>query len=157
LDHDQLIDAFRNYLRGHNLPITAQRLAIADIVLRSAEHVSAEDIMIQLGARGAYAGTATVYRTLELLLRGGLIVARDFGEGFKRYEAAMGEPHHEHLQCDSCGRITEIRDDRMVDMTRNMSEGHGFLRTGHKLVITGICGECRDRGDDVGSSVPLIE
>ena len=94
---DDVIDAFRAYLREHNLPITAQRLAIADIILGSGSHLSAEDIMLELGARGASVGTATVYRTLEVLLRSGLVVERDFGEGFKRFEAARDIPHHEHL------------------------------------------------------------
>jgi Fur family ferric uptake transcriptional regulator len=143
LHRDDVIEAFRNYLRENNLPITAQRLAIADIVLGSSEHLSAEEIMIELGARGAYAGTATVYRTLELLLRGGLAVERDFGEGFKRYEAAHGIPHHEHLQCTVCGRLVEFRDERLERMTMLMAESNGFVRTGHKLVITGVCDRCR--------------
>jgi Fur family ferric uptake transcriptional regulator len=142
---DDVIDAFRAYLREHNLPITAQRLAIADIILRSADHLSAEDIMLELGARGASAGTATVYRTLEVLLRSGQIVERDFGEGFKRFEAARGIPHHEHLLCSLCGRVTEIRDERLERMTMLIAEQHGFTWQGHRLVISGICAECRAR------------
>jgi Fur family transcriptional regulator, ferric uptake regulator len=140
---DRVIDEFRAYLREHNLPVTAQRLAIAEIVLRSAEHLSAEDIMIELGARGAAAGTATVYRTLEVLIRSGLAVERDFGEGFKRFESARGMPHHEHLLCSRCGRVTEFRDERLERMTTLIAEDHGFARKGHRLVINGICSECQ--------------
>ena len=142
---DGVIDAFRAYLREHNLPITAQRLAIADIILGSASHLSAEDIMLELGARGASAGTATVYRTLEVLLRSGLVVERDFGEGFKRFEAARDIPHHEHLLCSLCGEVTEFRDERLERMTMLIAEQHGFVRQGHRLVISGICGACRAR------------
>ena len=140
---DDVIDAFRAYLREHNLPITAQRLAIADIILGSANHLSAEDIMLELGARGASVGTATVYRTLEVLLRSGLVVERDFGEGFKRFEAAGDIPHHEHLLCSLCGRVTEFRDERLERMTMLIAEQHGYTRQGHRLVISGICAECR--------------
>ena len=142
---DDVIDAFRAYLREHNLPITAQRLAIADIILGSGDHLSAEDIMIELGARGASVGTATVYRTLEVLLRSGLVVERDFGEGFKRFEAAHGIPHHEHLLCTICGRVTEFRDERLERMTMLIAEQYGYTRQGHRLVITGICSACRER------------
>ena len=142
---DDVIDAFRAYLREHNLPITAQRLAIADIILGSGSHLSAEDIMLELGARGASVGTATVYRTLEVLLRSGLVVERDFGEGFKRFEAARGIPHHEHLLCSICGRVTEFRDERLERMTMLIAEQHGYRRHGHRLVITGICEACRQR------------
>jgi Fur family ferric uptake transcriptional regulator len=145
MHRDEVIDSFRNYLRENNLPITAQRLAIADILLGSSEHLSVEEIMIELGARGAYAGTATVYRTLELLLSSGLVVERDFGEGFKRFEATRGIPQHEHLQCTVCGRIVEFRDERLERMSIVIAESRGFQRTGHKLVITGVCESCRQK------------
>jgi Fur family transcriptional regulator, ferric uptake regulator len=136
-------DSFRNYLREHNLPVTAQRVAIADIVLGTDRHLSAEDIADALREQGAAAGTATVYRTLEVLVKSGLVVERDFGEGFKRYEASRGVPHHEHLICTSCGRVTEFRDERLERMTTLLAEMHDYTRQRHRLVIHGLCGECR--------------
>lgn len=143
-------EAFRAYLRDHNLPATAQRLAIADVVLGTDNHLSAEDVATALRERGASAGTATVYRTLEVLVKSGLVVERDFGEGFKRYEAARGVPHHEHLLCSSCGRVTEFRDERLERMTQLLAEAHDYSRQRHRLVIYGLCGDCR-RGRPSGS------
>lgn len=140
---EQARDAFREYLREHNLPVTAQRLAIADAVLSSGRHVSAEDVQDELSRAGAAAGTATVYRTLEVLVRSGLVVERDFGEGFKRFEAARDVPHHEHLICTVCGKVTEFRDERLERMTTVLAETHGFTRQRHRLVIHGQCAECR--------------
>jgi Fur family ferric uptake transcriptional regulator len=136
-------EAFRAFLRDHSLPVTAQRLAIADVVLGTERHLSAEDVAELLRAHGAHAGTATIYRTLEVLVRSGLVVERDFGEGFKRYEAARGIPHHEHLLCTVCGRVTEFRDERLERMTTLLAEAHDFSRQRHRLVIYGLCGECR--------------
>ncbi|MBL0170645.1 MAG: transcriptional repressor [Gemmatimonadaceae bacterium] len=144
LDADR--ESFVAFLRDHSLPVTAQRLAIAEVVLGTERHLSAEDIAEALRARGNQAGTATVYRTLEVLVRSGLVVERDFGEGFKRYEAARGIPHHEHLLCSVCGRVTEFRDERLERMTTLLAEAHDFSRQRHRLVIYGQCGECR-RGD----------
>jgi Fur family ferric uptake transcriptional regulator len=135
--------AFRAYLRTHNLPATAQRLAIAGVVLGTDRHLSAEEVAAELRARGQQAGTATVYRTLEVLLRSGLVVERDFGEGFKRFEAARGVPHHEHLLCTACGRVTEFRDERLERMTTLLADAHGFVRQRHRLVIHGLCRDCR--------------
>jgi Fur family ferric uptake transcriptional regulator len=137
------LEAFRSFLRDHNLPVTAQRLAIADVVLGTERHLSAEDVASQLRERGASAGTATIYRTLEVMVRSGLVVERDFGEGFKRYEAASGIPHHEHLLCTVCGRVTEFRDERLERMTTLLAEAHDFSRQRHRLVIYGLCGDCR--------------
>jgi Fur family ferric uptake transcriptional regulator len=134
---------FQQYLRDHGLPVTAQRLAIADVVLGTDAHLSADEVASALRSQGSAAGTATVYRTLEVLVRSGLVVERDFGEGFKRFEAARGVPHHEHLICTSCGRVTEFRDERLERMTTLLAEAHDFSRQRHRLVIHGLCGECR--------------
>lgn len=137
------LEAFRSFLRDHSLPVTAQRLAIAEVVLGTERHLSAEEVAAQLKSRGANAGTATIYRTLEVMVRSGLVVERDFGEGFKRYEASRGIPHHEHLLCTVCGRVTEFRDERLERMTTLLAEAHDFSRQRHRLVIYGLCGDCR--------------
>jgi Fur family ferric uptake transcriptional regulator len=140
------LDAFTAYLRDHNLPVTAQRLAIAAVVLGSDRHLSADDVAGELARRGSAAGTATVYRTLDLLVASALVVERDFGEGFRRYEPARDEPHHEHLLCTVCGRVTEFRDERLDRMTTLIAEGHHFARQRHRLVIYGVCERCQRRG-----------
>lgn len=140
------LDAFTAYLRDHNLPVTAQRLAVAAVVLGSDRHLSVDDVVRELAGRGSVAGTATVYRTLDLLVQSALVVERDFGEGFRRYEPARDEPHHEHLLCTVCGRVTEFRDERLERMSTLIAESEGFARQGHRLVIYGVCSSCQ-RGD----------
>jgi Fur family ferric uptake transcriptional regulator len=143
VERDGVVDAFRSYLRDHNLPVTRQRLEIAAVVLRSSRHLSVEDVVADLASGGARAGLATVYRTVELLVRSGLVVERDFGEGFKRYEPARDVPQHEHLLCTVCGRVTEFRDERLERITTLVAETHGYLRQAHRLVIYGVCAGCR--------------
>lgn len=135
------------YLREHNLPVTAQRLAIADVLLTSERHLSAEEVAQEVTARGRSVGTATVYRTIDTLLESGLVVERDFGEGFRRFEPARDIPHHEHLVCAQCGRVEEFRDERLERMTTIVAESRGFARQRHRLVIHGICRDCRTKGD----------
>jgi Fur family ferric uptake transcriptional regulator len=136
-------DAFQAYLRSHNLPVTEQRLAIASVVLEAEDHLSAEEVEQRLAGRGVSVGTATVYRTLDVLVKSGLVVERDFGEGFRRYEPARGMPHHEHLICTVCGQVAEFRDERLERMTTLVAESHGYVRQRHRLVIYGVCADCR--------------
>jgi Fur family ferric uptake transcriptional regulator len=143
VDHDAVIGQFRAYLRDHNLPVTEPRLAIARVVLTGDRHWSVDELARELGRRGEKVGTATLYRTIEVLVRSGLLVERDFGEGFHRYESARDTPHHEHLLCTSCGRVTEFRDERLERMTTLLADGHGFARERHRLVIYGVCAECQ--------------
>ena len=142
-------DAFAAYLRQHNLPVTEQRLAVAEVVLGADAHLSADEVEQQLAARGVSVGTATIYRTLDVLVRSGLVVERDFGEGFRRFEAARGIPHHEHLICTVCGTVREFRDERLDRMTTLAAETHGYVRQRHRLVIYGVCDRCRS-----GSEAP---
>lgn len=143
----RLGDAFAAYLRQHNLPVTEQRLAVAEVVLGADAHLSADEVEQQLAARGVSVGTATIYRTLDVLVRSGLVVERDFGEGFRRFEAARGIPHHEHLICTVCGTVREFRDERLDRMTTLAAETHGYVRQRHRLVIYGVCDRCRSGSD----------
>jgi Fur family ferric uptake transcriptional regulator len=138
-----MTSAFSAYLRDHNLPVTEQRVAIAEVVLASERHLSAEEVAAEVRERGVAVGTATIYRTLELLVRSGLVVERDFGEGFRRFEPARDIPHHEHLLCTTCGRVQEFRDERLERMTTLIAESRDFARASHRLVIYGVCAECR--------------
>lgn len=138
-----VVARFVSYLREHNLPVTAQRLAIAEVLLTSERHLSAEEVAQEVSGRGRAAGTATVYRTIDTLLESGLIVERDFGEGFRRFEPARDVPNHEHLVCTQCGKVEEFRDERLERMTTIVAESRGFARQRHRLVIHGICRDCQ--------------
>lgn len=143
MDADDVVERFREYLRDHNLPVTQQREDIARVLLHSDRHQSVEDVSRELARRGQQAGLATVYRTIELLVKCGLVVERDFDEGFKRFEPARDIPQHEHLLCTSCGRVTEFRDERLERITTLVAETHGHVRQRHRLVIYGVCAACR--------------
>jgi Fur family ferric uptake transcriptional regulator len=98
-------------------------------------------------------GKATIYRTLDLLVKSKLVEEHDFGEGFKRYEHRLSrEPVHEHLICLECGTVIEFRSDevkRIEDWVRNE---HGFVPTRHRLEIYGLCQDCREAGVEIPSS-----
>lgn len=140
------LSQFRTFLRQQNLPVTRQRLAIAGVVFASDRHLSVEEVANDVAAQGENAGTATIYRTLDLLVKSGLVVERDFGEGFRRFEPARGIPHHEHLLCTVCGRVDEFRDERLERMTTIIAESHGYSRQRHRLVIYGVCADCQRSG-----------
>lgn len=143
MDDPGVAESFSEYLRAHNLPVTRQRSLIASVILGSDRHLSADEVARELQARGSRTGLATVYRTIELLVRSGLVVERDFGEGFRRYESARDMPNHEHLLCTRCGRVTEFQDERLERMTTLVAETRGYLCQSHRLVIYGVCESCR--------------
>jgi Fur family ferric uptake transcriptional regulator len=85
-DRPAYIRLFGRYLREIGLPVTHQREVVADVVFGSEGHLSVDDIAAVLRDRSERIGKATIYRTLDLLVRSRLVAEHDFGEGFKRYE-----------------------------------------------------------------------
>ena len=141
------INLFRRYLREQGLPVTQQREAVADIVFSSTGHLSVEDIEAALKGQGERIGKATIYRTMEILVRSGLVEEHDFGEGFKRYEHLFGQqPIHEHLICTNCSRVIEFQSAEVVRLQEATARQHGFLPTRHRLEIYGICASCQALG-----------
>jgi len=138
---------FRRYLKDQGLPLTQQREVIARVVFSSAGHLSVEDIEKRLREGGERIGKATIYRTLDLLVRSRLVVEHDFGEGFKRYEHRLSrEPIHEHLICLECGKVIEFESWEVQDVQSRITQRHGFRPTRHRLEIYGLCRECLERG-----------
>jgi len=155
------IHLFRRYLRQQGLPVTQQREVVADVVFKSSEHLSVEEIETALRARGERIGKATIYRTMEILVRSGLVEEHDFGEGFKRYEHLFGQqPVHEHLICTHCSSVTEFQAPEVVRVQEEVARRHGFLASRHRLEIYGICAGCQEKGVTVtyqGLTCPALE
>lgn len=138
---------FLRYLKDHGLPFTRQREVVAQVVFASAEHLSVEEIEGRLRQGGHRIGKATIYRTLDLLVRSRLVVEHDFGEGFKRYEHRLArEPVHEHLICLECGKVIEFESWEVQDVQVRITQRHGFKPTRHRLEIYGLCRECQAAG-----------
>jgi Fur family transcriptional regulator, ferric uptake regulator len=141
------VHLFRRFLREQGLPVTQQREAIADVVFGSPEHQSVEEIEDRLRSQGERIGKATIYRTLEMLVRSGLVAEHDFGEGFKRYEHLFGQPPvHEHLVCTGCGKVAEIQHPELVRLHDELAREHGFLPSKYRLEIYGLCAACQATG-----------
>jgi Fur family ferric uptake transcriptional regulator len=141
------IRLFGRYLRDMGLPVTQQREAVAEVVFGSDAHLSVEDIELEMRARGARIGKATIYRTLDLLVRSRLVEEHDFGEGFKRYEHRLSQhPVHEHLICLECGTVTEFESTELYTVENRVRSQHGFFPVRHRLEIYGLCRACREAG-----------
>jgi Fur family ferric uptake transcriptional regulator len=138
---------FSRYLREQRLPVTHQREAVAEVVFTSDEHLSVDDIEATLRSSGERLGKATVYRTLDLLVKSRLVEEHDFGEGFKRYEHRLSrQPIHQHLICQECGRVEEFESNEIPAIEARVAREFGFRPTRHRLEIHGLCRLCQDAG-----------
>ncbi len=138
------MERFRVYMRDRNLPLTHQREAVAAALFYSDEHLSVDDIEAALRRNEVHVGKATVYRTLDLLVRADLVDEHDFGEGFRRFEPRSARNHHEHLICTSCGKVVEFTSERIERMKALIADEHGFRHHHHRLDIYGVCSDCQE-------------
>ena len=134
---------FEQYLKHENLKMTPQRRRIFEKAFEVHEHFTVERMYEWLKSEeGPAVSRATVYRTLEVLEKGGFIEAVETGRGEVVYEHVLGHEHHDHMVCRVCGRIEEFQDEEIEALQRKNAEKLGFVMTGHLLRLSGICPEC---------------
>jgi Fur family transcriptional regulator, ferric uptake regulator len=93
-------------------------------------------------AREALGGAdySTVFRAVSAMEREGSIRRVDLGDGKAHYE--VGDDHHEHVRCESCGRVAEVPGCVLEDASAGVQSRTGFKVTSHHLVFTGLCPSC---------------
>ena len=149
-DIEPYLGIFGRYLREQGLPVTQQRMAVANAVFSSSRHQSVEDLETVLRAKDFRLGKATIYRTLDLLVRSDMVEEHDFGEGLKRYEHRLSrDPVHHHLVCTESGEVIEFRSEELRRIVEETAARHGFRPTHHKLVIFGLSRASQESGADV--------
>ena len=134
---------FERYLSSQGLKFTSQRRLILNKVLTKHDHFEADDLFMAFRREGKRLSRATVYRTLPLLVKSGLIREVQFGENHAHYEHAMGHRHHDHLICVTCGKVVEFCDESIEHMQDNVCAKHDFKAHSHSLEIKGYCNQCR--------------
>jgi len=138
---------FTEYLARKNLKMTPQRRLILDVFLAEDGHLASEDLYNRVKAQDKSIGQATVYRTLKLLSESGLAKEVHFGDGVTRYEQKYGSAHHDHILCERCGMTLEVVDERIERLQDELAKRHGFVLTGHKMYLYGICESCQKKTD----------
>jgi Fur family peroxide stress response transcriptional regulator len=128
---------------GHRL--TPQRLKILRILAESAGHPSVEDIYNALILDMPMLSQATVYKTVALMKDLGQVLELEFANAHNRYDGNIPEPHP-HLICGRCGSIIDLEDLPLEDLREEVSTETGYIITGHRLEVFGICPECQRAG-----------
>ena len=134
---------FRDILRREGLKYTPQRVAVLKEVLKDQGHRECEDFYMALRQQGNHVSRATVYRTMDILVKNGYARKMDIGDGRARYERKIGSPHHDHLVCSLCGVIVEFVDHNVEDLQIKIAKRYHFKLQRHIHQLFGICRKCR--------------
>jgi len=122
--------------------LTPQRMMILSAIENSQNHISAEDIYAQIVAKYPHVNISTVYRTLELLKRHGLVTETDLGGGRVRYHPT-DKGHHHHLVCRECGATIDLDESVLTPVKAALLRDYRFIADLRHLAIFGRCIKCR--------------
>jgi len=125
--------------------MTEQRRAILRVMETASKHLDASQILRKAQRLDASVDRSTVYRTLRLLKRHGLIDELDLmhinGEGHY-YERRLGRDHI-HMACLRCGKIAEFVSDEFEKLKQQVEKDCRFRVLISRLEIGGYCAACR--------------
>ena len=125
---------------GHRL--TPQRHLVLRVLEEAGHHLSAEEISQRVQAVYPNVSLSTVYRTLELLVRLGLVLEARLGGGRRVYELAGEAGEHTHLICRSCGAVGHPRAVDLQPLRAHLAAETGYAGIALDLVATGLCPRC---------------
>ena len=142
---------WQHRLQGHGSRWTVPRRVILDLLSHTSKHMSAKEVYNSLQRLYPGIGLTTVYRTLDLLVRMGLLHKFSFGTGESRYEfkTESDDSHHHHLICTHCGKILDYTDfvEEELELVKKteiaLASKHNFDITGHNIEFYGLCARCK--------------
>lgn len=111
---------------------------ILDIVEKSENHPTAEDIFNSLRDASVRMSMATVYNNLNSLVQEGRIRRLIIDGKTERYDRTA---RHDHMVCSKCGKI---RDLWMSDLTGLLEQASGEKIGAYDLNIYYVCEECKE-------------
>ncbi|MGH3636861.1 MAG: Fur family transcriptional regulator [Candidatus Dormibacteraceae bacterium] len=119
-------------------PVTDE---VKKLLLSGGKHAWALEELLE-GVRATLGGAdpSSVFRATVSLEQSGLIDRIDLGDGRSHYE--LREDHHEHVRCESCGRIAEVRGCVVDDASARIEANTGFVVSSHQIVFIGRCPDC---------------
>ena len=132
-------------LKEKGLKLTPQRMLIVEIIHDAKGHLTAEEIIKNIRSKMPGINKSTVYRTLDLLEESGCVYKSEMGNESIYHHAEEG--HHHHLVCRQCGNTINCNEDIFTPLKKMLREKHNFLVDFEHMVMSGLCGECRDKNN----------
>jgi Fur family transcriptional regulator, ferric uptake regulator len=135
----------RSALEGRGVRLTRQRRVLLEVMDQAERHLSADAILERAQKIDPNVHRVTVYRTLEMLKRMGLLDELDLLHihGHRHYYESHGPRDHIHVACLRCGKVREVESDLYEQMKRQIERDTGVKITVTRTEIGGYCDACR--------------
>lgn len=139
------MDDLITQLQAKGYRVTQPRRAVLEALASGRAHLTPEELYRRARRRYRKIGLVTVYRTLGLLERLGMVqrVHRDAGCHSFVLVRLAGD-HHHPLVCRDCGRVEEFSDCRLERVLQELQARTGFAIESHQLEVVGRCPGCQE-------------
>jgi Fe2+ or Zn2+ uptake regulation protein len=137
----------RERLRAAGLRVTRPRLLALEALRELGGHRSAEELSAFLRRRGTPLPRASVYNSLDALVRAGLVMLADAGPGSSLYEAGAG--WHHHFVCSACGKVLDVPCLTGETPCLHPDGIEGQVEEA-QVIFRGLCSDCAAKKMDVG-------
>jgi len=121
--------------------LTPQRMAIYEAVVGRTSHPSVLAVYEEVRRRFPALSPATVYSTLDLFARLGLV--QEVSGPVRRYDGQAGV--HINLVCRRCGRVLDVVDAELDALQRRAAARARFQVSAVRFELHGVCPRCRRR------------
>lgn len=124
---------------------TRQQLAVRNLLAKTPDFRSAQELHALLTEDGARIGLATVYRVLGRMADQGEVDVFVRPDGESTYRLCS-TGHHHHLVCRTCGTTVEVAAPTVERWANQVAAAAGFTDVSHTVELTGLCQECGPGG-----------
>ncbi len=141
----------RKRLAARGIKVTRQRLALLDALEQSSTPLTAEELFLRLRSDFSTLSLSTIYRTLDTLCKKQMVNRSVLMEGGRALFEIAPETHSHNLICTVCHKIVPLKDCPLGAYEDSIAHATGYVISGHKLEVYGICPACRKRAGDGGT------
>ena len=132
--------------RRHAVRVTRQRAAIYAALAGTTSHPTAEDLYRLVKRQQPMISRNTVYYTLGVLRKAGLVQEVNVGHDVARFDGNVSM--HHHLICLGCSQIMDVMDEGLNRLDLSNGQARGFHVVGHRVEFHGYCASCRQTQHD---------
>jgi Fe2+ or Zn2+ uptake regulation protein len=127
-------------LKEKGYKLTSQRLEIINLLSQETTHPGAMDILKRVRKKAPQISMSTVYYTLDILKKEGLIRELEFYDKDNRYDINIS--NHLNLICTKCWKIEDFMEELPVS-PQALEKKTGFQPFQMRFEYYGYCKECR--------------
>ena len=136
------VEALSQAMTEHGYRLTAARKAVIETLVECGGHISADQLAARVRTDAPQVGRMTVFRTLEVLGKIGVIRPVYQGTGAAHY-VLMHKGSHHHLICIRCHQVIDFDQCESGDLTQRLGQKFDFQVQSHLLEVYGLCKNCR--------------